>query len=618
MGALRISRGTARDDEAVEADEVTEEDSHFLGIKGSEVDMLEIIGRGASGQVRRAIHRPTGSELAIKEINISAPERRKQMTNELLMLHSAGNTAEIVQCFGVWFREGAIYIAMEYMDAGSLGDLVSKHGAIPELPLAFITREVLRSLAFLRGRHLLHRDLKPQNVLLNRRGEVKVSDFGCAAELQDSMAMCGTFVGTVPYMAPERIAGESSGYSYAADVWSLGLVVVECALGRFPYEGYTGYFPILHAVLKEPSPELPEGEFSDELRDFARQCLRKDADDRPSARELLEHPFIAGADFTGLNMRNFLDHFTQASAAEEGAPAPGLVADTSRRTEPEGVPELVADDQPPGAQGRGGGAAESDRAPLAWWTSRLQSTGMDQTLHPGMSAPLATRPTRTDSVSTVQDLDDDALKQLTVLELNALHATCVANLRVTHLEFEVRGPPPPRGGWGTHSRPDDRMPPLPSPPPARTAAAGNRAPAPGPGLCIGPRDDPSAGGLRPWRADRCSSAHGPAPAAAPCRRRGRGCGGVGGAFDGMRGAVPRDVRTREHGQEMQAAAHRQAERRSLGQAGANGRCERGPSAAARRQRQSPRRRAAKGCRGAPRTGLYSRGPGGREVPLVEE
>ena len=132
-----------------------------------------------------------------------------------------------MQYEGVRYTEGSIQIAMTFMDGGSLGDLVAKTGPLPSDALAAITRQVLGALVDLRERHLVHRDLKPQNILLSLNGDVKVSDFGCVAELQDSFGKCGTFVGTVPYMSPERIQGHE--YGYASDVWALGLTLHECA-----------------------------------------------------------------------------------------------------------------------------------------------------------------------------------------------------------------------------------------------------------------------------------------------------------------------------------------------------------------------------------------------------
>ncbi|KAL1518543.1 hypothetical protein AB1Y20_002832 [Prymnesium parvum] len=256
-----------------------------------ELQPLEIIGRGASGFVRRAAH-SDGRAVAIKDICISDPARRKQIFNEISLLRAQNpnQIRHLIQYLGVRYLEGSIQIAMEYMDAGSLGDLLQRVGPLSQDCMGAICRQTLLALDELKERHLVHRDLKPQNILLNLRGECKVSDFGCVAELQDSFGKCGTFVGTVPYMSPERINGEE--YSYASDIWSLGLTVVECAQGHFPYARYAGYWGILQAVLNEPSPSLDPTQFCPELRDFAAYCLRKNPEERPSARTLLQHPFI--------------------------------------------------------------------------------------------------------------------------------------------------------------------------------------------------------------------------------------------------------------------------------------------------------------------------------------
>ena len=120
---------------------------------------------------------------------------------------------------------------MEYMDGGSL-DLILKHaGRIPEDILGKITAAVLRGLQYLREKHqIIHRDVKPSNILVNSRGEIKICDFGVSGQLIDSMA--NSFVGTRSYMSPERLQGTN--YSVQSDIWSLGLSLVEMALGMYP------------------------------------------------------------------------------------------------------------------------------------------------------------------------------------------------------------------------------------------------------------------------------------------------------------------------------------------------------------------------------------------------
>ena len=106
-------------------------------------------------------------------------------------------------------------------------------------------------------------------------GEVKVTDFGVSAELQSTLAMCGTFVGTFKYMSPERIRNKP--YSYASDIWSFGLVLMECATGIYPYTELTNCIEMAQTILECDVPELPTSQFTPELRDFIKQCLHRDA-----------------------------------------------------------------------------------------------------------------------------------------------------------------------------------------------------------------------------------------------------------------------------------------------------------------------------------------------------
>ena len=187
-------------------------------------------------------------------------------------------------------NDGNVSIVMEHMDGGSLQDIVDTGGCAAESVLSNISYRVLKGLAFIHERHQIHRDIKPSNLLINHWGEVKVSDFGIVRELDDSLAQAKTFCGTLSYMSPERISGQE--YSYDSDIWSFGLSIMTCALGKFPLPASGGYWSLLHKLRDEPPPELPESEFSDVFRDFMKQCLIKEPKKRPSAKKLLKHPFV--------------------------------------------------------------------------------------------------------------------------------------------------------------------------------------------------------------------------------------------------------------------------------------------------------------------------------------
>ena len=126
---------------------------------------LEVIGRGASGFVRRAEHMPSGKVLAIKEITVSDETRRLQIFNEISTLLGSGDAPNLVRYHGARSYDGAIQIAMEYMDGGSLGDLLQAIGPISEECIAVICEQSLHALADLRDRHLVHRHLTPSSTL---------------------------------------------------------------------------------------------------------------------------------------------------------------------------------------------------------------------------------------------------------------------------------------------------------------------------------------------------------------------------------------------------------------------------------------------------------------------
>jgi len=255
-----------------------------------------VLGKGASSLVRRAVHTPSQTELAVKIINVFDKAKRDQLLRELRTLYTSA-FPWLVAFHDCLYDEGSMYIVLEYMDGGSLADVLhaaqlTGSGPLSEMVLGKISARVLAGLNYLhRERHQVHRDIKPGNVLLNSRGDVKISDFGLSAELDSTKELCSTFIGTHAYMSPERLGGKP--YSFASDIWSLGITLVECALGQFPYTAYTGqnYFVLLSQILNEAPPQLPET-FSAEFRDFVNLCLCKEPEQRQSAEQLLMHPFI--------------------------------------------------------------------------------------------------------------------------------------------------------------------------------------------------------------------------------------------------------------------------------------------------------------------------------------
>lgn len=221
---------------------------------------------------------------------------RKQIVQEL-KINQASQCSNIVVCYHSFYHNGAISLVFEYMDRGSLADVIRQVKTILEPYLAVVCKQVLKGLVYLHHeRHVIHRDIKPSNLLVNHKGEVKITDFGVSAMLASSMGQRDTFVGTYNYMAPERISGSS--YDYKSDIWSLGLVILECAIGRFPYiqsedqQGWPSFYELLEAIVGGAPPSAPVDQFSPEFCSFITACIQKNPGDRSSSLDLLNHPFI--------------------------------------------------------------------------------------------------------------------------------------------------------------------------------------------------------------------------------------------------------------------------------------------------------------------------------------
>ncbi|XP_010441189.1 PREDICTED: mitogen-activated protein kinase kinase 3 [Camelina sativa] len=272
-----------------------------------EMRVFGAIGSGASSVVQRAIHIPNHRILALKKINIFEREKRQQLLTEIRTLCEAPCHEGLVDFHGAFYSpdSGQISIALEYMDGGSLADILKVTKKIPEPVLSSMFHKLLQGLSYLHGvRHLVHRDIKPANLLINLKGEPKITDFGISAGLENSMAMCATFVGTVTYMSPERIRNDS--YSYPADIWSLGLALFECGTGEFPYIANEGPVNLMLQIMEEPSPTPPKQEFSPEFCSFIDACLQKDPDARPIAEQLLSHPFITKHEKERVDLATFV------------------------------------------------------------------------------------------------------------------------------------------------------------------------------------------------------------------------------------------------------------------------------------------------------------------------
>ncbi|XP_013393529.1 dual specificity mitogen-activated protein kinase kinase 4-like isoform X2 [Lingula anatina] len=259
------------------------------------------IGRGAFGTVNKMLHQQSNTIMAVKRIRSTVDEKeQKQLLMDLDVVMRSNECPYIVQFYGALFKEGDCWICMELMAVsldkfyrfifGSYGTL-HLHPRIEEDILGKITVATVKALNYLKEKlKIIHRDVKPSNILLDRQGNIKLCDFGISGQLVDSIAKTRD-AGCRPYMAPERIdpRHSSRGYDVRSDVWSLGITLYELATGKFPYPKWNSVFDQLAQVVQGAAPQLDPADeiYSPQFVKFVNTCLTKDEKQRPKYNKLL-------------------------------------------------------------------------------------------------------------------------------------------------------------------------------------------------------------------------------------------------------------------------------------------------------------------------------------------
>ncbi|XP_060922208.1 mitogen-activated protein kinase kinase kinase kinase 2 isoform X3 [Limanda limanda] len=257
-------------------------------------ELIHRIGCGTYGDVFKARNIRTSEVAAIKIVKLDPGDDITSIQQEITMMKECKHK-NIVSYFGSYHRKTKLWICMEYCGGGSLQDIYHVTGPLKEKQIAYVCRETLQGLYHLHETGKMHRDIKGANILLTERGDVKLADFGVAAEISASVAKRKSFIGTPYWMAPEVAAVEKKGgYNHLCDIWAVGITAIELAELQPPM---FDLHPMRALMLMSKSSFQPprlkdKSKWCAGFQSFVKMALIKNPRKRPSAETLLQHPFV--------------------------------------------------------------------------------------------------------------------------------------------------------------------------------------------------------------------------------------------------------------------------------------------------------------------------------------
>ncbi|MBN3300683.1 mitogen-activated protein kinase kinase kinase kinase 5 [Amia ocellicauda] len=257
-------------------------------------EMLLRVGGGTYGEVYKARNKQTGELVAMKIIKTEPEDDFSVIQQEIVMVKSCTHR-NIVAYHGSYIRLNKLWICMEFCGGGSLQDVYHVTGALSELQIAYVCREMLTGLDYLHSQKKIHRDIKGANILLNDQGEVKLADFGISAQITATFARRMSFIGTPYWMAPEVAAVEiKGGYNELCDIWSVGITAIELAELQPPlFDVHPLRVLFLMSKSGYQPPKLKDkSKWSSIFHNFVKMMLIRNPKKRPSASKMLTHLFV--------------------------------------------------------------------------------------------------------------------------------------------------------------------------------------------------------------------------------------------------------------------------------------------------------------------------------------
>ncbi|KAL6443163.1 hypothetical protein ACFW04_002836 [Cataglyphis niger] len=274
---------------------------------GKRYALKDRIGVGICGDVYEGIDQQAGNKKVAIKIQKLKPETQSLIVEEYRILRDFSGHPNLPDFYGIYRRRSAkktehdeIWFIMEFCEGGTVSDLVRgmtiSDKRMREEHIAFILKEVIKALIHLHEHNIIHRDIRANNIVLTKEGEVKLIDFGLSRTLKNELEKRHTCIGSPSWMAPEIIKadnGADSGYDNKVDVWAIGITAIELADGKAPFEDMHPTRALFQIVRNPPPTVYRPANWSENLNDFISECLEKNPENRPYIVEIIEHPFLS-------------------------------------------------------------------------------------------------------------------------------------------------------------------------------------------------------------------------------------------------------------------------------------------------------------------------------------